>query len=33
MGPTIFVTEDQAQQIIKKFNVDTSTKPKCRSLQ
>lgn len=33
MGPTLFITEDEAQQLIKKFNVDPATKPKCRSLQ
>ena len=33
MGPTIFITEEEAQNLIKKFNLDPSTKPKCRSLQ
>ena len=33
MGPTIFVSEEEAQGIVRKYMIDQSAKPKCRLLQ
>ena len=33
MGPTLFLTEEETLQLFKRYNVDPSVKPKCRSLQ
>lgn len=33
MGTTVFLNEEDVSSILKKFTIDTQSKPKCRMLQ
>ena len=33
MGPTIFITQDEINKLVKKYNVEPGVKHRCRSLQ